>query len=283
MTRKSLVAGLCLALSACSGGSLESRSNETTDNPLYQAHAHNDYEHARPLFDALEHGFMSAEADVYTDPVIGMDLFVAHDPQDIRFDRTLRSLYLEPMRQRILELGQLQPGQDRPFQLLIDFKTEAETTWRVLEQQLDDYADILTRYENGEVIPGAVTVVISGNRPTNTLASQGHRLAFIDGRLPDLDNPPTVELVPLISDNWGNQFSWNGNGAMPQEDREKLSRTMDTAELYGYRIRFWNTPDTPGPEREAIWNTLYDFGVHHINTDDLAGLETFLRQRRSQQ
>lgn len=33
--------------------------------PLERAHAHNDYEHARPLFDALERGFNSVEADVH--------------------------------------------------------------------------------------------------------------------------------------------------------------------------------------------------------------------------
>ena len=33
--------------------------------PLPNAHAHNDYEHKRPLFDALDHGFCSVEADVF--------------------------------------------------------------------------------------------------------------------------------------------------------------------------------------------------------------------------
>jgi hypothetical protein len=33
--------------------------------PLTRAHAHNDYLHARPLFDALDHGFCSVEADVW--------------------------------------------------------------------------------------------------------------------------------------------------------------------------------------------------------------------------
>lgn len=282
MTRNTLIAGLCLALGACSGG-LESRSTEAADAPLNKAHAHNDYEHPRPLFDALAHGFMSAEADVFADPLGLTDLYVAHDPQDIRPGRTLRSLYLDPMQARIDELGALQPGQDRPFQLLVDFKTEAETTWAQLETQLEDYAGFLTRYEDGEVIPGLVTVVISGNRPTNTLASAGRRLAFIDGRLSDLENPPPPELVPLVSDNWGNQFSWDGSGEMPAADREKLNQIMARAALHGYRIRFWATPDDPGPEREAIWSVLYDAGVHHINTDDLAGLAAFLRQRRSQQ
>lgn len=33
--------------------------------PLAQAHAHNDYEHTRPLHDALDHSFTSVEADVW--------------------------------------------------------------------------------------------------------------------------------------------------------------------------------------------------------------------------
>src|SRR5207237_4622701 len=33
--------------------------------PLIHAHAHNDYEHTRPLLDALDHGFCSVEADIH--------------------------------------------------------------------------------------------------------------------------------------------------------------------------------------------------------------------------
>lgn len=43
-----------------------SASPTRTDvTPLPRAHAHNDYEHARPLLDALDHGFTSVEADVW--------------------------------------------------------------------------------------------------------------------------------------------------------------------------------------------------------------------------
>src|SRR4030095_12119754 len=44
--------------------------------PLLRAHAHNDYEHTRPLLDALEQGFCSVEADIY---LIDGELRVAHD------------------------------------------------------------------------------------------------------------------------------------------------------------------------------------------------------------
>src|SRR2546426_1011359 len=54
--------------------------------PLLNAHAHNDYEHSRPLLDALDQGFTSVEADVF--PVAG-NLLVAHDFYALRPDRTL--------------------------------------------------------------------------------------------------------------------------------------------------------------------------------------------------
>ena len=52
---------------------------------------------------------------------------------------------------------------------------------------------------------------------------------------------------------------------------------MDRAHANGYRVRFWATPDMPGPARDAIWNELFAAGVDHINTDDLAALKAFLR------
>ena len=255
-----------------------------TDAPLNQAHAHNDYEHARPLFDALDHGFMSTEADVYASPIaipgVTDALYVAHDPQDINPARTLRALYLDPMYALFSDTGVIQPGQTQPFQLLIDFKTTAESTWSRLEETLEDYAAMLTVYEDGVVTPGAVTVVISGNRPVDTLAAAGRRLAFIDGRLSDLKNAPPVELYPLISDNWTSHFTWNGEGDMPADESQQLDAIMTQAGAIGYRIRFWATPDTPGDARTALWTRLANAGVHHLNTDDLAGLEAFLRARQ---
>jgi hypothetical protein len=41
-------------------------------------------------------------------------------------------------------------------------------------------------------------------------------------------------------------------------------------------VRFWETPDQPGADRDALWSELLDAGVDHINTDDLTGLQEFL-------
>ena len=44
--------------------------------PLANAHSHNDYEHDRPLLDALDHGFKSIEADIF---LFEGQLLVTHD------------------------------------------------------------------------------------------------------------------------------------------------------------------------------------------------------------
>ena len=96
--------------------------------PLAQAHAHNDYEHERPLYDALSHGFTSVEADVF---LIFSELFVGHDAHELRLGRTLESLYLNPLRERRTEQngGSVFDGSDEPLTLLIDIKTDGEATY----------------------------------------------------------------------------------------------------------------------------------------------------------
>src|SRR5256885_2951300 len=53
-------------------------------------HAHNDYEHPHPLFDALDAGARSVEADVF---LVNGKLLVAHSWVDVRPERSLQSLY----------------------------------------------------------------------------------------------------------------------------------------------------------------------------------------------
>jgi len=48
-------------LSCTSGDDLSIVSS----NPLLNAHAHNDYLHKNPLFDALKNGFTSVEVDIH--------------------------------------------------------------------------------------------------------------------------------------------------------------------------------------------------------------------------
>src|SRR5205807_3967906 len=97
--------------------------------PLIHTHAHNDYEHKRPLLDALDHGFCSVEADIY---LVDGELLVAHERNQVNRQRTLQALYLEPLKQRVKENGgRVYPNGPNCF-LLIDIKTEAESTYSAL-------------------------------------------------------------------------------------------------------------------------------------------------------
>ena len=237
--------------------------------PLANAHAHNDYLHQRPLFDALDQGFCSVEADIF---LVDGKLLVAHNQADVRPERTLERLYLEPLQQRVRESGGRVFRGGPGFTLLIDIKGEAEPTYRVLRDVLARYQGMLTRYEGEKVRPGAVSIVLSGNRPRAVLEAEKSRLAALDGRLDDLGAGAAPALISLVSDNWQLKFTWRGIGAIPADEHDKLAELVRRAHAEGYRIRFWATPDTV-----AAWSELHKAGVDLINTDDLSGLSAFLR------
>ena len=246
---------------------------------LRRAHAHNDYEHQRPLLDALELGFGSVEADVWLLP-LGSELYVAHDLAAIRPQRTLRTLYLDPLAQRVAEEGgSVYAGEAFSLQLLVDIKSDAAKTYAALEAQLEPYRALLSCVEHGVLRSGAVTVVLSGNRPYDTLATQAMRCAFHDGRIGDLDSSDPATLMPLISDNWDALFDWRGEGMMPDEQRARLRDDVGRAHAANRHVRFWGTPDAPGTAREAVWAELLAADVDYLNTDDLAGLAAWLRAR----
>ncbi|MFJ8561804.1 phosphatidylinositol-specific phospholipase C/glycerophosphodiester phosphodiesterase family protein [Streptomyces microflavus] len=246
--------------------------------PLRHAHAHNDYLHPRPLYDALAHGFTSVEADIF---LVDGELLVAHDPAGLDPRRTLAALYLDPLRALVRAgRGSVHPHHRAPLQLLIDIKADGVAAYRELDRQLARHRSLFTRYHHGRVRPGAVTAVISGDRAARVpMEAQRTRLAFYDGRLDDLGAASPASFTPLISANWTQTFGWLGAGPFPRAERDRLRTLVTAAHREGRRIRFWATPDLPGPEREAVWSELLAAGVDHLNTDDLAGLERFLRAR----
>lgn len=84
-------------------------------------HAHNDYKHEIPFWQAFSNGFESIEADV----VLQNDtLFVSHEVATVHQKRTLQSLYFQPIEQALV----LSLWNDRHLQLMIDIKTDATKT-----------------------------------------------------------------------------------------------------------------------------------------------------------
>jgi hypothetical protein len=236
--------------------------------PLPQAHAHNDYEHARPLLDALDNGFCSVEADVH---LVEGQLLVAHDRNQVSADRTLERLYLDPLRERAQKNGGRVYAGGPTVTLLIDIKSGADPTYTVLRGVLARYSDFLTSFDNGETTERAVTVVISGNRPRTLMAGETTRFAAVDGRIEDLGGGAGSGLIPLISNNWSDLFAWRGQGPLPVSERNQLDSIVRQAHREGRRVRFWNTPDLV-----VFWRELAGANVDLINADDLPGLRAFL-------
>jgi hypothetical protein len=253
-----------LALTGCTSVS----ESSTEPKPLIQAHSHNDYEHPRPLLDALNCGFCSVEADIY---LVEGKLLVAHDRREAKSERTLQALYLEPLRQRVRAHGGRVYNRGPEFSLLIDIKDSWQSTYPVLRSVLEEYADILTTFREGEITTQAVRVIISGNRSTNMFAGERIRFASADGTLADLDSGMGADLVPWISSRWGESFTWAGEGRMPENEEMKLRQLVTQAHQQGRRVRFWGAPDRP-----SFWGQLAAEDVDLINTDDLRGLQSFL-------
>lgn len=240
--------------------------------PLPRAHAHNDYLHPRPLLDALDQGFTSVEADIF---LVKGELLVAHTRRELEEGRTLRKLYLDPLARRVKENGGQVHRGARHFQLLVDIKSDAESTYLALREVLEEYRSMLTRVEKGKHVPGAVTVVLSGNRPWELVEKQEVRLVGVDGRPGDLVSDRPHHLMPLVSERWGKLFRWRGEGPFPTDEREKLEAILEKAHAKKRRVRFWATPELP-----RVWEVLVEAGVDHVNTDQLVKLRKFLLARK---
>lgn len=255
-------------MTAASSAAVFGAAESAAAVPLPAAHAHDDYAHARPLADALDHGFTSVEVDIFLRPE---GLLVGHDAIDLRPGRTLQSLYLDPLRDRVKAGGGRVHRAGSAFVLLVDVKSDAEATYAALDKLLAGYADMLSVTKDGRLDERAVTVLLSGNRAKETVARQPLRYVGIDGRLEDLRLSAPAHLVPWISADWPRVFTWRGDGPIPAAEKTRLSELVRQAHGQGRQLRFWATP-----EREAVWQELLAAGVDRINTDELLQLQVFL-------
>jgi len=237
--------------------------------PLIHAHAHNDYEHSRPLLDALDHGFCGVEADIY---LVDGQLLVAHGRNQVKSERTLQSLYLDPLRERVQRNGGRVFTNGPEFTLLIDLKSNWKTIYPVLRATLTNYADVLTTFRDGVKQTNAILVVITGDRAKEMFAGETTRYAGYDGMLTDLDLTVPATVIPWISADWKMSFAWRGDGTMPETEARKLQGIVAKAHAQNRRVRFWGAPD-----QENFWRAMRAANVDLINTDDLAGVEKFLR------
>jgi hypothetical protein len=231
--------------------------------PHPNAHAHNDYEHDRPLRDALQSGFTSVEADVHLHQGklrVGHTLVTRHS-------RDLESLYLTPL-DSIMKAnrGRIYPNYQNPFYLMIDIKTSGEATYAAICEVLKNHASLLC-----EASHCAVKIFLSGNRPVETMLKEGYKGIGIDGRPEDLGKGYSTEMMPVISDNYNKWSEWDAKSAPATKDLNRIRKLAEDVHKEGKRLRLWAIPDN-----ETAWKALQEAGVDIINTDHLKELDAFL-------
>jgi hypothetical protein len=261
------------------------------------AHAHNDYEHERPLQDALDHHFASVEADVWHRDG---DVVVSHDPWTSR--GTLADLYLAPLAARVEARGTIH-GDGAPFFLWLDLKDGTPELRALLSEALAAQPG-LHRFTDDEglddvdVDRGPVVVVLTGDAgskgamldevpaprpfvvdanafPGPSAGGQGTRDAFEGDAAGAID--PRVAAFSLSSPTW--LGAWDGVAPAPVDLVERARCVVGRAHSDGSRrrpVRFFGGPDTP-----AAWDLVVDVGVDFLHTDDLAGAAAFLAERET--
>ncbi len=242
----------------------------TTGKVHYNAFSHNDYWRRRPLEDALSYRFNCVEADVW---LIDGEVYVGHSkPLFRRAARTFENMYLKPLVARIeANGGKVYPGSDRPFFLMIEFKSDAEELYKVMKEKLEPYRKYFCALDEGEYREGAVLLFISGKRPTRTLPLERTRFMFLDGTIRDLGVEKPTTLVPVVSDHYIRYFTWRGKGEMPADERLKMKEILDRAHGEHKLFRWWGAPEKP-----AVKKLFLEMGVDLIGTDNLKKLSKLL-------
>lgn len=159
-------------------------------------HAHNDYEKAYPLINALRYSVFSIEADVFPGD---NDLFVAHTKNNIKANETLNKLYLQP----ILSFFKKHKGSvssDTSYQLalVIDIKEKGEQVIQQLINLLEPNKELYDRKLNRH----AVQIIISGDRGSLFKWTSYPQYLYFDGRPYESYDNLMQQRVAMISDSY---------------------------------------------------------------------------------
>ena len=232
------------------------------------AHSHNDYLNDKPLLSALENSFKSIEVDVF---LLRSELYVGHNWLQLRKNKTIEKLYLDHLWKTYNKNKGSIYKNNIPLYLLVDFKTASGKTYDALLTKLKKYKPMLTRVVSDSFIQGAVTIIISGDKPSvSDFKKETDRLTFLDGRFSDIGKNISNNIMPLISMSWLDHFQWEGLGEIPKNQRAVLDKIINTVHLENKYIRYWATPDN-----KNSWRVLEQAGVDLINTDKISEFSNY--------
>lgn len=254
-------------------------------------HSHNDYLRRVPLYQALEAGCISVEADVWLhdDEKFVQDLYVGHSLKALEPLATLKKLYIDPL-VGILEHQNANPGThvpeklgrpygvfdsspDTSLVLLLDFKTAAKETWVAVQEQLESLRKrgMLTSWDGKmkTITQRPITVVGTGKAPFDLIiANSTYRDVFFDAPLDQLNDTYTRENSYFASASFPKavgKFLFRPNSSQTR----RVKSQIEAASRNGLKARYWDTPSWPIARRNRIWTFLVENRIGVLNVDDI--------------
>lgn len=224
-------------------------------------HSHNDYSRPDAFYHAFNAGVGTIEADVF---LRNGKLMVAHDSTGISPERSLKNLYLDPLRSELNK-------HPRPVILMIDVKEAYGPALTELLAELEPLKS-LTKANNPQV---PLSIVITGNRPPPAEYTNYPACITFDD---DLSVPHTQQQwqrVAQVSLNFANYSKWKGERILPLRDEKLIKAIINSVHLSERRIRFWAAPDNP-----AGWQKLIELHADILSTDKIDDLIMFIKQTR---
>jgi len=228
-------------------------------SPIAQAQsifAHNDYLKARPFYNAFDLKVGYIEADVFLEKG---ELLVAHTKKEIDPSKTLESMYIQPLSQKVKESN----GKLYGVTLMIDLKTGGAPTMYALIKLVERYPEI-TKCDG-------LWITMSGNYPPPSEWKNYPGWIMFDGR-PNVNySTEEIEKLRLISTDFKSVSDWNGDGEIPANDEARIREVIIGAHKLNMPIRFWASPDF-----QNAWEKLEAIGVDILNSDNIDELSKYL-------
>jgi alkaline phosphatase len=221
------------------------------------AHAHNDYEHTKPFFEAYELGFGSVEADIW---LVGNSLVVAHERKKIDPANTLKVLYIDPIK------AALTKDSNRHLTLMIDLKEPYTKQLAQLREELKPLIPLCKRPGHD----GQLIILLTGNVPPPEEYKNYPDYLYFDNNLSYEHNTDEWKRVGLVSLRFGAYSNWKKSGKVTDEEKALIEPLIGFVHQNHKNIRFWDAPDD-----EAGWKGLLDMQVDVIGTDHLSELKAF--------
>lgn len=248
----------------------------------------------------------SNDTEKLTQKVEADNLYVSHDLNYLNQTWTLDNLYLDPLFALLEDANPSFNPEDvegdsgyahgvwygdagNTFYLFLDTKKDANTTYNLIKPRLQKFIDkgYLTFYNNTaeEWEMGPLTIVLTGNLPTEMVKAEETRYVTLDGKLDWFNQSATAEILKdqakysvIASASFGKLFGGSESKNHKQfiaTELDILTTHVDLAHHYGVKTRIWEHTNFPAYLRDGQNKDLVEIGSDFLNIDYLSIADYF--------